>query len=123
MRATDAAGNVDATPAVKSASVASISPPGATPDTRAPTLAITGLKVNAGKKTATLTWIAIDDVTAAKALTFECKLDNAAFKKCKAPATFKKLKPRTHKVQLRAKDAAGNTSRAVSRTFNVKRKR
>ena len=63
------------------------------------------------------------EVTAPKALTFECKLDKAAFKTCKAPAKFTKLKPGAHKVQLRAKDAAGNTSAAVTKSFKVKKAR
>lgn len=120
--ATDTAGNADATPAVKTATVSTAAAPaGATPDTRAPAVALAGLKVNAKRRTAKLTWIAVDDVTAAKALTFECKLDKAAFKQCKSPASFTKLKPGAHKLQLRAKDAAGNTSAPLTKSFKLKK--
>ena len=39
---------------------------------------------------------------------FECKLDKGAFKSCSSPLKLKRLKPRRHRLLVRAIDTAGN---------------
>ena len=44
---------------------------------------------------------------------FECKLDSAKWASCKSPKTYKKLKPKKHTFQVRAK--AGSLTGAVAK--------
>ena len=39
---------------------------------------------------------------------FECKLDKGGYEKCSSPLKLKKLKPRRHRLSVRAVDTAGN---------------
>jgi hypothetical protein len=41
-------------------------------------------------------------------LTFECKLDDGAFRSCGSPIFYKRLKPGRHSFEVRAVDRAGN---------------
>ncbi len=52
-------------------------------------------------------------------LTFECSLDGGAFAVCSSPAVFNGLSEAPHTLDVRAKDAAGNTSGTTSRNWIV----
>ncbi len=52
-------------------------------------------------------------------LDFECKLDSDPFASCVSPVDLHSLAQGSHTFQMRAKDAAGNTSPAASRTWTV----
>jgi hypothetical protein len=143
VRATDPAGNVDATPATRSFTVDTIvegpetgpdTGPDGGPDTDpdlnpgpsdkvAPRIAIGGARVKHARRSATVTFTAIDDTTAVGALATTCSLDRAAATHCTSPLTLKRLKPGKHSVEIRATDAAGNRSEPAVATFKVKRKR
>ena len=99
MRATDAAGNTDATPASRSWTV-TVSPP---PDTTPPDTTITGGPT--GTVTATT---ASFTFTATETATFQCRLDGAAFAACASPQGYTGLAAGAHTFDVRATDAAGN---------------
>lgn len=90
-------------------------PPGATPDTTAPTAKIT--KGPKAKSTNTTAKFKFNSNEAGSR--FECKLDKGKFKKCKSPKTYKKLKVGKHVFKVRAIDKAGNVGKAVKRKFTV----
>jgi hypothetical protein len=93
VRARDALGNLDASPASRTWTV----------DTVTPITTITsGPPSSTSSTTATFTF------TSSEAGTFECKLDAAAFLPCTAPKTYTGLSHTNHTFQVRAKDAAGN---------------
>lgn len=60
--------------------------------------------------------------TASEAATFFCKLDKSAWKRCTSPWK-KTVKTGRHKLQIKATDAAGNTSAVKSAKWTVKKKR
>jgi MYXO-CTERM domain-containing protein len=94
VRARDAAGNADATPASHSWRI----------DLTAPntTLATTPASPTR-QSTATFTFNTNED-----GASFECSLDGAAFSACASPATYANLAEGTHSFQVRARDAAGH---------------
>lgn len=99
VRAIDAQGNIDATPANYTWTVEA--PP---PDVTAPeTTIISGPDLTTVNTSATFTFSS-DEAGA----TFECALDSAAFAACTTPATFPTLEVGPHTLQVRAVDAAGN---------------
>lgn len=106
VRATDAAGNGDATPASQSWTV----------DTLAPDTTIT-----AGPSAATNTNSASFSFSATEAgSTFACSLDNAVFSACTSPKNYNNLSNGSHTFQVRATDAIGNTdSTPASRTWTI----
>jgi hypothetical protein len=127
VRATDPAGNVDASPASRSFTVnTSGTPidPGPNPDTTPsidrtpPQVSIGTVTVKRSKRSATVTFTATDDATATT-----CSLDGSAATACTSPVTLKKLRPGRHTLVVQATDAAGNRSEAATVTFKVKRKR
>ena len=94
VRAKDAAGNTDSTPASRTWTV----------DTTAPDTMITGgPSVSTDQTTASFTF------TATEAATFKCQLDGASWKACKSPKDYAGLGGGDHTFAVRAKDAAGNT--------------
>ncbi len=102
VRATDAAGNTDASPATQSWTVQAPAPP---PDTTAPETQIT-----AGPASSTTATTAGFSFSADESgSTFACKLDSAAWASCGSPATYSSLTIGTHQFSVRATDAAGNT--------------
>lgn len=112
VRATDIAGNLDATQATRSITV----------DTTAPETTITErpkAKVRTKRKRVKVTFKFVSNESG----TFKCALDGAPFKACASPLTLKVGKGK-HKFRVRATDTAGNTdpTPAVA-TFRVKRKR
>ena len=102
--ATDAAGNVDGTPAEHTWTV----------DTGAPETTLTapdGFQSSAG---------AHIEFTSEAGATFECKLDTAAFADCDSPEDLTGLSEGEHTFQVRATDGAGNTEDpAQSATWTV----
>lgn len=94
VRATDAAGNTDATPASRAWTV----------DTGAPATKVTGKPAaDSPSKTPEFTF-GSDDNTA----TFECRVDGGAWAPCTSPVTLPALPDGKHKLEIRATDPAGN---------------
>ncbi|MEZ5100164.1 MAG: Ig-like domain-containing protein [Thermoleophilia bacterium] len=95
VRATDAAGNVDATPATR----------GFTVDTSVPTTSIdAGPSDPTNDDTPTLAFSSNEG-----AATFECRLDAGAFAACTSPVTISPaLAEGSHTFRVRALDATGN---------------
>jgi CSLREA domain-containing protein len=113
VRATDPAGNVDATPDTRTFTVDTSTPPsgGGSTDTTPPQTKIGKIKVKG--TTATVTFSGTDSAArlasaSAAGLSFKCKLDKGRFKACSSPKKFKHLKAGKHKVTIEAIDAAGN---------------
>jgi uncharacterized delta-60 repeat protein len=110
VRNTDAATNVDPSDAVASITV----------DTAAPTATITAgppAKLKTRKRRARASFqFSSNDPSA----TLECSLDGAAFASCASPFAAT-LRLGSHTFSVRAQDAAGNVSPAVSRTVKVKK--
>jgi subtilisin-like proprotein convertase family protein len=93
---------------------------GGTIDMTPPLVSITGVKVKSKKRSAKVEFSGSDDVTAAGALGFTCKLDKLAATACNSPKTYKKLKPGKHRIEVAAIDAAGNSG-VASKGFKVKK--
>ncbi|MCE9576359.1 MAG: cell envelope biogenesis protein OmpA, partial [Deltaproteobacteria bacterium] len=106
VRAVDAVGNADGSPATFAWTV----------DTVGPTTAITSSPSNPdGSTSATFTYTASESPA-----TYECSLDGAAFASC--PVTGKSyagLTDVSHSFRVRAKDAAGNTGAITTFTWVV----
>jgi hypothetical protein len=117
VRATDAAGNVDASPATQTWTITSPPPT----DTTAPNTTITsGPPSGTTQTTATIVFSGSDDTTPAGSLTFQCSLDSATYASCTSPKSYTGLIPGSHNVRVRAKDAAGNTDpSAASYTWTI----
>ncbi|MDQ1503946.1 MAG: hypothetical protein QOD57_1673, partial [Actinomycetota bacterium] len=101
VRASDAAGNVDPTPAGASVTIVDTAPP----DTAIDAVSIQGQGARF-------------DFSATEAgSSFACRLDGAAFASCTAPASYANLGLGDHTFAVQATDAAGNTdpSPALSR--------
>ena len=94
VRATDAAGNTDDTPASRSITV----------DTTAPQTSIT----EAPPATTTSTSARLGFTAGEPGAAFECSLDGAVFTTCTSPRDLAGLSVGTHTFSVRAKDAAGN---------------
>jgi hypothetical protein len=99
VRATDAAGNTDLSPATSTWTV-NVPPTDTTP----PDTSITG-----GPTGTVTTASASFTFTSTEPGTFACSLDNAAFAPCTSPAAYSNLANGTHSFAVRATDAAGNT--------------
>ena len=105
VRATDAAGNTDPTPATRWVTV-DTTPPDTTIDS-GPSGTITGT-------TATF------EFSSEPGTHFQCRLDNAAFAACASPRTYSGLAAGTHTFRVRAIDGAGNPDPTpAARTFTV----
>ena len=101
VRATDAAGNVDASPATHTWTIAAPAPPA---DTTAPqtTLGDTPpATTEAGEATFTFT-------SSESGSTFACSRDGDPFTDCTSPVALTGLEPGEHTFRVRATDAAGN---------------
>jgi hypothetical protein len=95
VRAIDAAGNVDPTPASR----------GWTVDTTAPETSIT-----AGPIGTVASDSAAFEFSATEAgASFECSLDGAAYAACTSPTSYSSLADGAHTFQVRATDSSGNT--------------
>lgn len=102
VRAKDALGNVDPTPARHAWTI----------DTAAPTVAVVS-----GPPTQTTDTAATFDFSSNEApVTYECELDGSStFVACGDPATFTGVAVGTHTLTVRARDAAGNVSASPAR--------
>ena len=102
VRAKDAAGNIDASPAARSWTV-ELAPDLAPPDT--------GITIKPNNPSPThspsFTFTGTDDSTPALQLTFECKLDAGGFAPCTSPKSYTNLAHGSHTFQVRATDFAG----------------
>jgi hypothetical protein len=99
VRATDAAGNTDATPASRSWTITT------PPDTTAPDTTITS-----GPADPSLQASASFSFTSSEAgSTFQCRLDSGAWSSCTSPKAYSGLALGAHRFDVRATDAAGNT--------------
>ena len=106
VRALDALGNPDATPATFTWTV----------DTAAPDTVIdTGPSTRVGTAAASFTFHSTESGS-----TFECKLDSAAYAACTSPQAYTGLSDGAHTISVRATDAAGNTDPTpATRTWTV----
>jgi hypothetical protein len=106
VRATDAAGNLDATPASRSWTV----------DTVAPDTAIgSGPSGAVHSRSASFAFSSTEP-----GATFQCSLDGSPFASCASPAQYSGLADGSHTFGVRATDAAGNVDASpASRTWTV----
>jgi hypothetical protein len=106
VRAVDAAGNTDATPATSTWVV----------DTAAPDTSILATPTNpAASSAASFSFAGIDGAGSGVA-SFQCSVDGAAFSACASPQSYTALSDGSHTFQVRAVDAAGNVD-ATPATF------
>ncbi len=94
VRAIDAAGNADPTPATRSFTV----------DTAAPDTTITSQTSTKDNKTTTFAFSSTEAGSS-----FQCRVDAAAFASCTSPYTTSALPAGPHTFEVRSIDAAGNT--------------
>jgi hypothetical protein len=104
VRATDPAGNTDASEAVR----------GWTVDTVAPDTTITGGP--SGPIASTSASLSFAGEPGAQ---FECKLDDGAWQSCSSPRALTGLSQGDHTFRVRASDAAGNTGPEATRSWTV----
>jgi hypothetical protein len=104
VRASDTAGNVDATPATRSWSVEAVTPPPPPADTTAPDTSITSGPQSSTTSTSASFGIAASESGAALA----CKLDSGSWGACSSPKSYSGLAVGSHTFAVRATDAAGN---------------
>ncbi|MFP2905142.1 Ig-like domain-containing protein, partial [Pyxidicoccus sp. 3LFB2] len=108
VRAGDAAGNVDGTPASHAWTV----------DATAPVTRITSAPSNPSTQ-AMVTFVFDANEAGAR---FECSLDGAAFTDCTSPVTYADLADGAHSFQVRARDGVGNVeSTPASHAWTVSR--
>jgi hypothetical protein len=104
VRATDAAGNTEASPATH----------GWTIDTVAPQTTIESAPANPSQSSNASLTFAADE-----AARFECSLDDAAYAPCTSPQAYAALADGPHTFAVRATDAAGNVSSPASYTWSI----
>jgi hypothetical protein len=102
VRATDAAGNTDATPASRSWTVQSASPPA---DETAPQTTIASGPSGA----TTATEASFGFSSSESGSTFQCRLDSGSWATCTSPKSYSGLATGPHSFEVRATDAANNT--------------
>ncbi|HEX2110140.1 MAG TPA: Ig-like domain-containing protein [Gaiellaceae bacterium] len=95
VRATDAAGNTDASPAAHTWVV----------DLTAPQTTIVSAPVNPTNQTSASFGFTSSEASS----TFQCRLDDAPFSACTSPTAYSGLAPGSHTFEVRATDPAGNT--------------
>jgi hypothetical protein len=105
VRATDAAGNVDASPATRSWTV----------DTTAPTVSLTATPPSvSGSTSASFTFSSTDS-----GASFLCSVDGGTFGPCTSPDALTGLAEGSHTFAVKAVDAAGNESAPASYGWTV----
>jgi len=106
VRAIDAVGNVDASPASAAWTVLDTTPPQTT--------------ISSGPSGTTLEHAASFAFAASETGTFECSLDGAAFAACSSPVSYAGLADGAHTFAVRATDTAGNADPTpASRSWTV----
>src|SRR5215203_5861597 len=112
VKATDAAGNTDTTPASRSWTVAAPPPS----DTTAPETTIdSGPSGTVSSASASFGFSSSETGS-----TFQCSLDGAAFASCASPKDYTGLSEGSHTFEVKATDAAGNTDTTpASRSWTV----
>ena len=115
VRATDEAGNVDATPASRTFSVEVLPPPPPADTTPPETTIDSGPSGTVNSSSASFAFSS-DEAGS----TFECKLDAGTFAPCTSPKAYDGLSNGSHTFEVRATDAAGNSDATpASRTWTV----
>jgi hypothetical protein len=102
VKATDAAGNTDATPASRGWAVQAVTPPA---DTTAPNTTITSSPPDPTTSTSASLGFSATEGGA----TFQCKLDAGTWGNCTSAKTYSGLAAGAHDFAVKATDAAGNT--------------
>jgi hypothetical protein len=106
VRAADAAGNVDPTPAIRTWKVEAIAPPPPPPaDTTAPETSITSGPAATTSSTSASFALSANE----SGSTLTCKLDSGSWAACTSPKAYSGLAVGAHTFSVRATDAAGNT--------------
>src|SRR4051795_6786157 len=114
VRATDVAGNTDASPATRAFTVDTSTPPPA--DTTAPDTTITSGQT--GTTSATTASFAFTSSEAGS--TFQCKLDGGAWATCTSPKAYSGLTTGSHTFSVRATHAPGNPdSTPATQTWTI----
>ncbi len=109
VRATDAAGNVDQTPASYAWTIEAAPTPAPTPEPAPADTVPPETIIDAGPAaTTTDTGASFAFSSNEAGVTWECALDGAAFAACASPTTYAGLAAGTHTFSVRATDAAGN---------------
>ena len=109
VRATDAAGNVDQTPASYAWTIEAAPTPAPTPEPAPADTVPPETIIDAGPAaTTTDTGASFAFSSNEAGVTWECALDGAAFADCASPTTYAGLAAGTHTFSVRATDAAGN---------------
>lgn len=112
VRATDAAGNPDASPASRSFTVDTSPPPDTTPPE---TTIVSGPSGTIGSSSASFGFASSEAGS-----TFECSLDGQAFAGCGTPRDYAALSDGAHTFAVRAIDVAGNLDvTPATRSFTV----
>jgi hypothetical protein len=104
VKATDAAGNADASPATRSWTVQATTPPPPA-DTTPPDTAIS----SGPSGTTTATTASIGFSATESGSTFTCKLDSSSWSSCTSAKSYSGLATGSHAFSVRATDGAGNT--------------
>jgi hypothetical protein len=111
VRATDAAGNTDATPAIRTWTIEATPPDTTPPDTTI---------IGGPSGTTTSTSASFTFSSSEAGSTFECRLDGGSFGSCTSPKAYFGLSTGPHTFEVRATDAAGNTDASpASRTWTI----
>jgi hypothetical protein len=114
VRATDTAGNTDASPATRTWTIDTGTPP--PPDTTAPDTTIT----SGPSGTSSTSDASFAFTSSESGSTFQCQLDSGAWAGCTTPKTYTGLADGSHTFGVRATDAAGNTDESpASRSWTV----
>jgi large repetitive protein len=104
VRATDAAGNVEAEPAVHVWSVETV-----VADTTAPETTLAERPADpSNSSSAGFAFTGSDTQTPASSIGFQCRLDAQAFGSCSSPVGYSGLSEGAHSFEVRAVDGAGN---------------
>ncbi len=113
VRATDAAGNTDASPATRSWTVTSTPPPA---DTTAPETTISSGP--SGSTSATTASFGFGSSESGS--TFDCRIDSGSWGSCSSPQGYSGLAVGAHDFSVRATDAAGNADASpATRSWTV----
>jgi hypothetical protein len=110
VRATDASGNTDTSPATRTWTVE------AAPDTTAPQTSISSGPTGTTSSTSAGFYF----YSSESGSTFECRLDSESWSACTTPQDYESLEPGAHTFEVKATDSSGNTDASpATRTWTV----